>query len=109
MPLGPSAADPVRVASTAPVQSAPSADPGGAEWMVSISSHGSEPEAHRALQQLEQRFASLGVKGGDVQKAELGARGTFYRARLAAGTKDQAMALCRQIKAQHLDCWELKR
>ncbi|MDR3495262.1 MAG: hypothetical protein P4L82_11740 [Ancalomicrobiaceae bacterium] len=111
--LGPGPAEPVHVASTAPAPAAPArsltTDAGGAEWMVAISSHRSDTEARRALIDLERKFAPLGVKGGDVQQAELGARGTYYRARLAGGSKDQAGTLCSHIKAQGVDCWILKR
>ncbi|MDR3372530.1 MAG: SPOR domain-containing protein [Ancalomicrobiaceae bacterium] len=113
--LGPAPGEPTRVASTVPA-AAPVAPPhvqttdaGGADYMVAISSHRSDAEARRALTDLERKFASLGVKNGDVQQAELAGRGTYYRARLAGGNKEQAASLCTQIKAQGVDCWVLKR
>lgn len=77
--------------------------------MVQISSQRSDAEAHHALQAAVQKYGSLGAKGGDVQQADLGARGTYYRARLAGGTHEQALALCTQIKAQGGDCVVAKR
>jgi len=104
---------PVRVATATATASAPApravtTDAAG-DYMVQISSQRSDVEAHHALQVATQKYAALGVKGGDVQQADLGARGTYYRARLAGGSHEQALALCTQIKAQGGDCVVAKR
>lgn len=123
MALGPSSApaQPVRLATAATppaASAAPSApapthattpDAGSGDYMVQISSQRSDAEARHALAAAEQKYASLGIKGGDVQQADLGARGMYYRARLAGGTHEQAVALCSQIKAQGGDCVVAKR
>jgi hypothetical protein len=100
---------PVRVATAQPpaVAAPPRAnagDTGSGEWMVQISSQRSDAEARHALAAAEQKYASLGIKGGDVQQADLPGRGTYFRARLAGGSRDQANQLCASIKAQGGDC-----
>jgi hypothetical protein len=108
-------ASPTRVAIASPPVAAPvpkaaaPTDAGTGEYMVQISSQRSDAEARHALQVAEQKYAAIGAKGGDVQQADLGARGVYYRARLAGGTRDQAVALCSQIKAQGSECVVAKR
>lgn len=104
--LGPTPGQqPVRVAN-APQATQPSASVEGAagEYMVQISSSRSDAEAHHALQAAVQKYAALGVRGGDVRPADLGARGMYYRARLNGGSREQAAQLCQQIKSQGGDC-----
>jgi SPOR domain len=104
--LAPSA----RTTEAAPTTAKPLvSDAGNAEFMVQVSSQRSDSEARKALQDATRKYSALGVHGGDVQQADLGARGTYYRARLAAGTREQAVALCAQIKSQGADCMVSKR
>jgi hypothetical protein len=106
------AAPPVRVANTQLPTTASrpaSGDAGTGEYMVQISSQRSDAEARHALAAAEQKYAGLGANGGDVQQADLPGRGTYYRARLSAGTREQAAALCAQIKSQGGDCVVAKR
>ena len=37
-------------------------------------------------------------------RSNLGEKGTFYRTRFSAGSKEQAAALCQQISAQGGQC-----
>lgn len=112
--LAPTQQQPVRTANApqaaAPSQQHPATVEGASgEFMVQISSARSDAEAHHALQAAVQKYAALGVRGGDVQPADLGARGMYYRARLNGGSRDQAAQLCQQIKAQGGDCVVAKR
>jgi hypothetical protein len=104
---------PVKVA-TAPQATTPAQHPAtvaaaSGEFMVQVSSARSDGEARHALQQAVEKYAGLGVKGGDVQPADLGARGVYYRARLSGGSHEQAATLCQQIKAQGGDCVVARR
>jgi hypothetical protein len=40
----------------------------------------------------------------DVQKADLGAKGIYYRVRVGQPTRDQAVALCEQLRTAGGDC-----
>lgn len=104
---------PVRMANapqaTAPAQRPATVEGASGEFMVQISSARSDAEARHALQAAVQKYASLGIHGGDVQPADLGARGMYYRARLNGGSREQAAQLCQQIKAQGGDCVVAKR
>jgi hypothetical protein len=103
----------VRVANapqaTAPAQRTATVEGASGEYMVQISSARSDAEARHALQAAVQKYAALGIHGGDVQPADLGARGMYYRARLNGGSREQAAQLCQQIKAQGGDCVVAKR
>lgn len=100
---------PTRVAAPTPIT--PSAAPasGGGEWMVQISASKSEADARRSFSDAQRRFSALSGKALDVQRADLGAKGTYYRARVPAGSRDAAAALCSQIQAQGGQCMVTRR
>lgn len=111
--LGPVA--PTRVATAAPtpvapapVAAAPVAAPssgGGGDFVVQLSSQRSDADARRSFADMQRRYPDLlGGKSLDVQAADLGARGTYYRARAVAGSREAAVELCQQIKAKGGDC-----
>ncbi|MEW5422885.1 SPOR domain-containing protein [Amorphus sp. 3PC139-8] len=84
--------------------SAPAA--ASAPWSVQVSSQRSQDQAEAAYRQLQQRFPSiLGSRSPDIQVADLGSRGTFYRVRLPAQSRDAANQLCSELKAAGGDCF----
>ncbi len=86
----------------APTTTAP-APAGGA--YVQVSSQRSEAAAISAFQAMQKKFPSvLGGFSPDIQKADLGAKGIYYRARVPASSRDAAANLCQKLRAAGGDC-----
>ena len=66
----------------------------------------SEGEADVFWNRLQDRFGGfLDGKGKDIERADLGSRGTFYRLRIAGfSSKDSASSYCEGLKARNQDC-----
>ncbi|MBB4570640.1 SPOR domain-containing protein [Rhizobium leucaenae] len=99
---------PQQVASASPAatQAAPaaSASAGGA-YGVQIASLPSEAEAQKSQANLKAKFAS--VIGGhplEIRKADIAGKGTYYRVRVVAGSKDEAADLCQRYRAAGGTC-----
>lgn len=103
----PQPAQPTEVASLpAATQAAPApAASGGAGAYVQLSSQRSEEAARSAFAALQRKFpAILGSATVDIQQADLGTKGIYYRARVGAPTRDAAVALCEQLRSAGGDC-----
>jgi hypothetical protein len=102
-PPAPAADDsaPREVASITP--SAPA--PAGA-YYVQISSQPSEALAQQSLRNLTGRYSGM-IAGRSVgiQSADIPGKGTFYRVRVATASKDEASALCNQLKSAGGNCF----
>lgn len=97
--VDPATATPI---AAAPTTSAP-APAGGA--YVQVSSQRSEAAALAAFEAMRRK--NPGVLGGlsvDVQRADLGAKGVYYRVRVPQPSKEQAVALCQSLKSAGIDC-----
>ncbi|MDI7863334.1 SPOR domain-containing protein [Rhizobiaceae bacterium n13] len=90
----PAAPEPTQVASIAP---------GG--YFVQVASLPSEAEAQKSYQNLSRKFGSvIGGRGVDIKRAEIEGKGTYYRVRIPAGSKDEAVALCEDYRAAGGSC-----
>ena len=92
---------------TAPVATesrTPSASSGG--LMVQLSSHKSESEALASFRTMQGRFpAELGGRQGVVRRADLGAKGVFYRAMVGPfASAQEATQFCASLKAAGASC-----
>ena len=114
MPATPPASAP---AAAAPVQEsvpAPGADgrfaPGGA-FVVQIGSVRSEADALRVWSGASGRAPALfGGAERDIERADLGERGVYYRVRVAAfADRETANAFCADFKAEGGDCLVARR
>lgn len=82
----------------------PLENPGG--YVVQIASQPSEESARATYQSLSQRFGSIiGGRDAQIQSAEIPDRGTFYRVRIAGGTREEATALCERYQAAGGSCF----
>jgi SPOR domain len=104
-------AKPVVVAAKAPmdiVPAAPAADtprPAGAGALVQLSSQKSEDAARAAYQGLQRRYPSiLGNYSPNIQRADLGDRGVYFRVRVGPFSGADATRLCEDLKAAGGDC-----
>ncbi|MFT4181543.1 MAG: SPOR domain-containing protein [Rhizobium sp.] len=88
----------------APAAPAASASASGA-YGVQIASLPSEAEAQRSQANMKAKFAS--VIGGhplEIRKADIAGKGTYYRVRVVAGSKDEAADLCQRFRAAGGTC-----
>ncbi|MBB5572378.1 MULTISPECIES: SPOR domain-containing protein [Rhizobium] len=99
---------PQQVASATPAAAQPapaaSASAGGA-YGVQIASLPSEAEAQKSQANLKTKFAS--VIGGhplEIRKADIAGKGTYYRVRVVAGSKDEAADICQRYRAAGGTC-----
>lgn len=78
-------------------------------WSVQIASQPSEEAAKSTYQDLSRRYAGIiGGKGVTIVRAEISGKGTFYRVRVPAGSRSDAIALCEKYKAAGGNCFVSK-
>jgi hypothetical protein len=85
----------------APTQ--PNAVHGDSGFSIQLASSPSESDARATLSRLQRQFPSA-LGGGSVRRANLGAKGIYYRVRVGPLTRDAADKLCSQIRAGGADC-----
>lgn len=96
----PSEPDPVQVAS---VQPAP--EPADA-FYVQISSQPTQALAEESMANMSRRFASqIGNRSVGIRSAEIAGKGTFYRVRVATASRNEATALCDNLKSAGGSCF----
>jgi hypothetical protein len=100
--------EPARVASVAPAEQKPAAaaPAAGGSYFVQVSSQRSEAAALAAYREVQRRFPSvLSDREPDIQRADLGSRGVYYRARVSPGLSgSEAVSLCTSLKNAGGDC-----
>ncbi|MBZ9790560.1 SPOR domain-containing protein [Rhizobium sp. 3T7] len=104
-PTAPAAQKPKDVAAVSPAatQAQPTAAAGG--YGVQIASLPSEEEAKKSYASLSKKFASvLSGRSYEIRKAEIAGKGTFYRVRIPASSKDEAAAICEKYRAAGGSC-----
>ena len=107
------AAQPVEApAPTAPTQvaaaqpTAPQQTAAASGWSVQIASQPSLEAAQQSYQSMAQRYGTmLQGKGVNIVKAEVPGKGTYYRVRIPAASKNDAVALCERLKSQGGTCF----
>jgi hypothetical protein len=88
---------PARVASIAPS--------GSGGYMVQLSSQRSEAEAHASFRSLQGKFKELAGHEAVVRRADLGGKGTYYRAMVGPfGSAEEANHFCGGLKAAGGQC-----
>lgn len=71
---------------------------------IQLASVKSEADAKTKWASLKSKYASLSSLSLKVQKADLGAKGTFYRVQAGPTSADNATSICAKIKAAKGDC-----
>jgi SPOR domain len=103
------AAPPTQTAAVAPQAAAPApaASDGGSGSFVQVSSQRSEAEAQTAFRGLQAKFPTqLGSRELQIRKADLGAKGTYYRAMVGPfASPAEAAELCSSLKAAGGQCF----
>ncbi len=87
------------------VAAATTAAPDG-NWAMQIASQPSEAAAQSSYQDLARRYGSV-LQGKEVNivKAEISGKGTFWRVRVPAATRNEAISLCENYKAAGGNCF----
>jgi cell division septation protein DedD len=101
------AAPAATAASPAPAASAGTqvASLGNGGYVIQIASLPSQPDAQKSYQNLSSKFGSvIGGRGVDIKAAEVAGKGTFYRVRIPAGSKADAVALCERYRSAGGTC-----
>jgi hypothetical protein len=98
---------PDQVAAVAP--SAPTTAAASGAWAMQIASQPSEAAAKSTFADLSRRYGSV-LNGREVSivKAEIAGKGTFWRVRVPAGTRNDAVSLCESYKAAGGNCFVSK-
>ncbi|MET0359657.1 MAG: SPOR domain-containing protein, partial [Pararhizobium sp.] len=100
-------ATPSPAASAAPAEASPvqtaSIAPGS--YVVQVASLPSEAEAQKSYKSLTGKYGSvIAGRGVDIKKADIAGKGTYYRVRIPAGSRDEANALCSRLKSAGGSC-----
>jgi hypothetical protein len=92
--------EPVRTASAPPRAAPEPVAPASSAYGVQVTSQRSEAEAQNAYRALQAKFpGQLGGHAPVIRRADLGDKGTFYRALVPFSTGADAVALCNSLKA----------
>jgi cell division septation protein DedD len=87
------------------VVAAPSAPASGGSYVIQIASAPSPDQAEATYASLNRKFGRIiGGRGMNIQKADIPGKGTFYRVRISAGSKQEAAALCAKYKSAGGQC-----
>jgi hypothetical protein len=72
---------------------------------VQIASLPSEAEAKKSYASLSKKFAGvLSGRSYEIRKADIAGKGTFYRVRIPASSKDEAAAICEKYRSAGGSC-----
>ncbi|MCA1406890.1 SPOR domain-containing protein [Ensifer sp. IC3342] len=92
-------------ANAAPAAPLATASVPAGSYVIQIASLPSEAEAQKSYNSLSAKFASvIGGRGVDIRKAEIAGKGTYYRVRIPAGSREEANALCSRYKSAGGSC-----
>ncbi|WLR94120.1 SPOR domain-containing protein [Shinella zoogloeoides] len=74
-------------------------------YVIQIASLPSEAEAQKSYNSLSSKFSSvIGGRGVDIKKAEIPNKGTYFRVRIPAGSREEANSLCSRYKSAGGSC-----
>jgi hypothetical protein len=74
-------------------------------YAVQVTSQRSEADAQASFKSLQQQFPSvLGNRQPVIRRADLGEKGTYYRAQIPFGTQSEASEFCSSLKAAGGQC-----
>jgi hypothetical protein len=100
---------PQKVASAEPASAAEPVKEASGTWSMQIASQPTAEAAQTSYQNMARRYANiLGGHAANIVKADIAGKGTYYRVRIAAGSKEDAIALCTKYKAAGGSCFVSK-
>ncbi|TGP57860.1 SPOR domain-containing protein, partial [bacterium M00.F.Ca.ET.229.01.1.1] len=79
---------------------------GGGSWSMQVASQPTVESAQSTYQDLQRRYGSvLAGRTANIVKAEIAGKGTFYRVRVPAQSRNDAISLCTSYKAAGGTCF----
>ena len=104
----PAAAEPIAPEQVASANVEPAAIAAGS-WSVQIASQPSADSAKSTYQDLARRYSSvIAGRGVNIVKADIAGKGTFWRVRVPAQSRDDAIQLCTDYKSAGGNCFVSK-
>ncbi|MCV0396681.1 MAG: SPOR domain-containing protein [Rhizobiaceae bacterium] len=89
-----------------PVALQPQSGEQASGWTMQIASQPTPEGAQTAYADLSRRYASvLEGKGVNIVKADIEGKGTYYRVRIPAGSRNEAIRMCESLKAAGGSCF----
>ncbi|HMK69566.1 MAG TPA: SPOR domain-containing protein [Xanthobacteraceae bacterium] len=106
----PEAGAPLMVASATPATAGAAHSSAGSGYAVQLASQGSEADAQAAYRALQAKFPDqLGGREPILRRADLGAKGVFYRALVGPfASREEAAGMCSSLKAAGGNCVVLR-
>lgn len=94
-------------AAPTPAAAAPQvASAAGGGYYIQIASQPSAELAQKSYANMAQKYSGvIGGRGVDIKRADIPGKGTYYRVRVQAGSKDDAAALCGKLKSAGGNCF----
>lgn len=75
-------------------------------FIVQVSSQRSEADARLSAERIQRQYSDVvGTTGVLVQRADLGTRGIYYRARFGPMPREEATQVCSTLKSRGQDCF----
>lgn len=90
---------------SAPVAASPAASSAAGGYVVQLAAFRDEPSARDAFRKLQSKYPSLATLGADIQRADLGDKGIYYRLRAGYLSKAQAQSLCGDLSGKGQACF----
>jgi hypothetical protein len=88
-----------------PLPGSPASAPASGPFAVQVTSQRSEADAQASFKSLQQQFPSvLGNRQPLIRRADLGDRGTYYRAQIPFSSQSAANEFCSSLKAAGGQC-----
>lgn len=98
----PAVAAPQQVAAATP----PATSAATSEWSMQIASQPTAESAQSTYQDLARRYGNvLQGRGVNIVRAEIDGRGTYYRVRIPASNREEAVSLCASYQAAGGNCF----
>ena len=96
---------PAQAPAAAPSAGTQVASLGDGGYVIQIASLPSQADAQKSYQNLSSKFGTvIGGRGVDIKAAEIAGKGTFYRVRIPAGSKAEAVSLCERYRSAGGTC-----
>lgn len=84
---------------------AATASAAGGDYLIQISSLPTEADAQKSYKNLSAKYGSvIGGRGMNIKAADVPGKGTYYRVRIPAGSKDAAVSLCERYRTAGGSC-----
>ncbi|MGI9401608.1 MAG: SPOR domain-containing protein [Rhizobiaceae bacterium] len=104
--------EPVKVASATPNPPAPvvsntsNTAASAGSWAVQISSQRSAEDAQTTYQKMREQYSDVsGNQQMSIQRAEIEGKGVFFRVRVMAQSRDEALDICSKLKSAGGSCF----